>query len=65
MEQLEDLAGISSDARQMFRHNRRAEVRYQTGAEDPAPELVAERIQNVCYSFIEWRVKKGELSILQ
>ncbi|MBB3122204.1 hypothetical protein [Pseudoduganella violacea] len=65
LEHLEDLAGIDADARQAFRHNRRADVRDRTGTEGPDPELVAERIRHVCYSFIEWRVKMGELCILQ
>ena len=64
--QLEALAGIPSDeiTRSMFWSARNAEVRDSTGVQDPDCSVVFERVREVCYKLIEWRVSMGELCII-
>lgn len=63
---LEAMAGIPSDdgSRFHFWSVRNAEVRDSTGLQDPDSHLVLERVREVGYKLIEWRISRGELCII-
>ena len=65
--QLEALAGFPANesSRRAFWMARRADVQVHTGMDDPDPQLIFDRVREVCYKFIEWRVSQNEVSIIR